>query len=184
MEKVNKENSLPLIFNFSNLWNILPFYGTLPKWMWLLCSLNSATSKIWNDNREMFFKWGKDYKSWKSIYIKDYLSADCDYINHRYMYFDYFGISISNLRSIMNQKIFESKSNIVCILDKGKTKSTLTHMVMVDENNISEYLPASKWTNFTSEEMKFEENNDSWKKCEEYILKWLKTKAVVVKKGI
>ena len=65
MEKKIKKNSSHTILKFSNLWNILPFYGTLPKWMWLLCSLNSTSSKIWNDYSEMFFKWGKNYKSVK-----------------------------------------------------------------------------------------------------------------------
>ena len=51
--------SLPLIIKFSLLWELLPFYGHLPLWRFLLCSLSTQTKQVWIKNQQAFRKWAR-----------------------------------------------------------------------------------------------------------------------------
>ena len=63
MEK--QVTTLPSIFKFSVLWNILPYYGCLHEWKDTLGSLWKRTSEIWDENKWEFMHWGRNLK--KSI---------------------------------------------------------------------------------------------------------------------
>ena len=182
MEKEIKKNSLPPIFKFSELWNILPFYGTLSKWMWLLCSLNSASNKIWNDNKEMFLRWGKDYKSMRRILFKNASSADFEYLKHRFVYYDFFFENATDLYHIIADNILDSESNIVFLFDWGRRSDFSVYMSIIHESSIPEYLPAVKCPNFKPEIENFSKNMRNWDKCFEYIYCQIMKKAVIVKK--
>ena len=153
MEFIIIENSLPLIFKFSNLWNILPFYGTLPKWMWLLCSLNSATKKIWNNNREMFFKWGKNYKIRKMISFSDnQFSKD---IVQRLMYYSPFSFENIDLKDSIKYKLAYFNINYLYIFESNLENKNLVNLYLSDEESISDYLPTLKCPNYTPETIVF-----------------------------
>ena len=53
-----KTTKLPKIFKFSVLWNILPYFGFLHEWKWILQSLNKKTQMMWNLNKDAFIYWG------------------------------------------------------------------------------------------------------------------------------
>ena len=61
MEK-DKGYLFPQIFKFSWIWNILPYYGSLPKWMLIMRRLSLKTKKIWEENREAFMEAGKELR--------------------------------------------------------------------------------------------------------------------------
>ena len=62
MEKLNRR-VLPPIFKFSDLWNILPFYGYLHKWKLLLEWLSKQTQLIWENCEHEFMSKGNEFKS-------------------------------------------------------------------------------------------------------------------------
>ena len=182
MEKEIKENSLPPIFKFSELWNILPFYGTLPKWMWLLWSLNSVSKNIWNENREMFLRWGNNYKSVWKIQCRNASSPDFEYLKHRLEYYEFLYWDTTDLLYIITDNIFDSESNTVFLFDWGRGKDFRMHMSIIHESSIPEYLPAVKCPNFKPEIENFYNNMEYWDECSEYINNQVKKKAVIVKK--
>ena len=53
---------LPEVFKFSNLWNILIYYGFLHEWKILLTRVNKNSSTVWNNNENLFINVGKDNK--------------------------------------------------------------------------------------------------------------------------
>ena len=64
-----KGDWLSSIFKFSCIVNILPFYGSLPKWMLLMKRLSSETELIWKDNKDAFVIAGKKFKDDQDIRI-------------------------------------------------------------------------------------------------------------------
>ena len=79
MEKYSQ--SYWLITKFSLLWELLPFYGHLPLWKYLLCSLNKQTRQVWIKNQHAFSERAKNmamnilqYKDYFDEQFKEYLS--------------------------------------------------------------------------------------------------------------
>ena len=54
--------SFPWIMKFSLLWELLPFYGHLPLWRYLLCNLSAQTKQVWVKNQQAFRERGKNMK--------------------------------------------------------------------------------------------------------------------------
>ena len=54
--------NLPSIFKLSTLCNILPYYGYLHEWRFLLGSINTETLNIWDKNRDQLIYFGRFYK--------------------------------------------------------------------------------------------------------------------------
>ena len=61
MEK-EASSKLPPIFKMTVLCNILPYYGHLHRWRWLLEKINKKTCDIWRQNREALTYLGKDFR--------------------------------------------------------------------------------------------------------------------------
>ena len=70
MESISTKK-LPPIFKLSLLSKILPYFGYLHDWKWILESINKKTNDIWDQNKEVLKYWGRDLKL--SLYL-DYSS--------------------------------------------------------------------------------------------------------------
>ena len=70
MESISTKK-LPPIFKLSLLSKILPYFGYLHDWKWILESINKKTNNIWEENKEVLKYWGRDLKL--SIYLEDRL---------------------------------------------------------------------------------------------------------------
>ena len=71
----------PLVLKFSLLWELLPFYGYIPLWRYLLCRLNTQTKQVWVKNQQAFKERAKDmtmktikYKGAFDEHFRNYLS--------------------------------------------------------------------------------------------------------------
>ena len=62
MEKVN-QYLIPPIFKLSHLWKILPYFGDLHRWIWIMRWLSKKTGKIWDENQKAFRNLGKKSKA-------------------------------------------------------------------------------------------------------------------------
>ena len=61
MESISTKK-LPPIFKLSLLSKILPYFGYLHDWKWILGSINKKTNGIWEENKEELKYWGRDLK--------------------------------------------------------------------------------------------------------------------------
>ena len=61
MESISTKK-LPPIFKLSLLSKILPYFGYLHDWKWILESINKKTNDIWDQNKEELKYWGRDLK--------------------------------------------------------------------------------------------------------------------------
>ena len=61
MESISTKK-LPPIFKLSLLSKILPYFGYLHDWKWILESINKRTNDIWDQNKEELKYWGRDLK--------------------------------------------------------------------------------------------------------------------------
>ena len=61
MESIST-NKLPPIFKLPLLSKILPYFGHLHDWKWILESINKKTNDIWDQNNEVLKYWGRDLK--------------------------------------------------------------------------------------------------------------------------
>ena len=85
---------LPKIFKFSMLWNILPYFGFLHEWKWILQSLNKKTQMMWNLNKDAFIYWG----GWQKFKLKlDYNKA--------------------TLKPIRDLELFTFETIVFCLVD-------------------------------------------------------------------
>ena len=128
MEKVSK-TSLPAIFKFSDLWNILPFYGCLHQWVWLLKQLNSETAKIWEQNEEMFMKWGHDFRDHKYLNVSNFWDKAKEYLNLKYAFFKHFYINDESLSNIFSYSLPEENSNKIWLFEKVIKRNSATELV-------------------------------------------------------
>ena len=61
MESISTKK-LPPVFKLSLLSKILPYFGYLHDWKWILESMNKKTNDIWDQNKEVLKYWGRDLK--------------------------------------------------------------------------------------------------------------------------
>ena len=101
------------------------------------------------------------------------------------MYYDFFYADTTDLQHIIIDNIFDSVSKTVLLFDQGKGNEyhINTHLSIIDEKCISDYLPATKCPKFLNEVKSFSLEATKWSQCAEYISNWLKTKAVIIKKS-
>ena len=107
------EDSLPQIFRFSTLCNILPYYGKLHQWVWMLNWISNKTKKIWRDNKEMFIECGKLYKDQIKLNCEGFSDTAREYILHRYIYYNHFVINNNSLKNLLLYYLPENNSDIV-----------------------------------------------------------------------
>ena len=142
-------SALPKIFRFSSLYNILTFYGKLPRWMWLLKCLNSETYKIWEDNENAFMNWDVWYKL-----VEEYSSN----LNLSIERMNFYGhIFIKSLEFRINaQTILPNLDNdVVMILENTNElidiDMRMFDMKIIDINKFKDYFPSFMCPNIKNE---------------------------------
>ena len=156
MQKLDS-NSLPVAFTFSVLWNILPFYEKLPKWMWLLKLLNSETKKLWEDYEQAFLNWGQNYKS--EMNSQD---NDIKLFKQRQQFYSHF--YLNNDEIILNSsRILEELDDGTLILFNNSNQEVFdTKLHFADETTLQNYIPAVNCPNFKADVQEFHFTNNSF----------------------
>ena len=113
--EILKMKPIKQMFKFSTIWNILPFYGKLHKWRWMMKILWKQTSQIWNDNEDAFVRCGSDLKVPKAFNSCRFMKSDIiKVIKWHKVYSHYLFKGNINYRE---------KKNILSLLKKGFTIS-------------------------------------------------------------
>ena len=148
METIKKK-ALPKVFRFSMLINILPYYDYLPRWMWLLVSLNSQTYTIWKENRQAFYRCNSDYKPTKKLTD---LNTFRDIIENKCEYFKSFHINEKVLRLFLRNYLPKQDNSVISLIFKSWNSFAKYTLSLFNKDKASEYIPASNWKHFTYEE--------------------------------
>ena len=146
-----KPFSLPPIFKFSAVVNVLPYYGNFHHWMWLMKRLSSETMKIWNNNEEAFWNWGREYKE-VMIFSKDDLDDEWNILKDlRRKYFQYFNIPIKTLLKRKNDIIHLIQSKLLVYIEASYTNEDCYMVKLLGMEEESEYLSDTGWKELISE---------------------------------
>ena len=156
MEKLDS-NSLPVAFKFSVLWNILPFYEKLPKWMWLLKLLNSETKKLWEDYEQAFLNWGQNYKSEMN---SD--GNDIKIFKQRQQFYSHFYLNNDELILNSYRILKELDDGTFILFNISNHKYFDTEIHFVNESILQDYIPAINCPNFKAEVQEFSFTNNSF----------------------
>ena len=163
MEKT--KSRLPVIFKFSMLWNILPYYGYLDEWERLLAVLNKCTRLFWNEHRKAFKVWGKELM--RSLYFTDASSRIPK------IYFDVFKVfieySILSTKSRENQKAKNFISKLVKMLDQNEAifieniniDYEIARVSVIQNEEISDIIPAMSCSAYKPNKRSFRLNRIS-----------------------
>ena len=154
MQKLDS-NSLPVAFKFSVLWNILPFYEKLPKWMWLLKLLNSETKKLWEDYENAFLNWGQNYKLEMNSYHNRLNRLSLEIYKRRQRFYGHFYLKSEQLASYLMSIILDLRDNTSILLDNTNHEMFDTDLHFVDESTLQDYIPAVNCPNFKAEVQEF-----------------------------
>ena len=141
-----KVNPLPSIFRFSVLANILPFFGQLHRWVWLLQRCSKKTQQIWIDNKNMFMQWGKPYKDERPIDLLHLVDKDRDLIQNRYMYFRYFYICEIYLEDFIELYLPQSTS-LIALFDINYNEEYRNYrykVILLKKEDLSDWIPSVK----------------------------------------
>ena len=136
---------LPPIFKFSDLWNILPFYGYLHKWKLLLEWLSKETQLIWENCEHEFMSKGKEFKS--------ELWVNGENINMNKRWLDWFKLSSDLFGDWLTFRYSEWKSTILnlfkminedeaIILELHDLKDKIHKIHIWKSSKLSTFLPA------------------------------------------
>ena len=146
----NKQKTLPLAFRLSMLINILPFYDYLPRWMWLLVSLNSQTNSIWEENSEAFLKCKPDYKPTKKLTDPNTFR---NIIRNKSQYFKSFDVNESLIYLFLMIYLSKQDSSVISLIYRNHDSDTKYTLSIFNKDKLAEYIPASNCEHFTYEEL-------------------------------
>ena len=141
MENLRSEK-LPPNFKFSMIWNILPYYGYLHRWRLLLTGISTETHSIWEENKEAFIWFGKNWKINRDLnYLNKIDQAGRDWLDLIWLYIDrgkyVWSRALSNL-FFMTRNLY---NNEVIICDLHEVFNCL-QVSIFEEKDVSDILPA------------------------------------------
>ena len=173
MEKLESE-SLPKIFRFSVLCNILPYYGYIDEWVKILKGLSTQTKIIWENNSEAFLYWGKEIKRelvinelrefrynksmnelLKLCLHRNQVSCTSKYSKR------YFSLKEAAAKSIYSL-IQNLKQNEWVVFDSHKDDSSLSQIYFWKENEILNIIKAVKCPFYKPKTKIFSRNSTNW----------------------
>ena len=134
--------ALPSIFKFSAIWNILPFYGEVKQWMWLLNWLNSKTFDIWLKYKDAFIEWGYQYRSERLITL-DW--SDCEYLNDHYMYYKHFYLKEESLKNLVLHHLDYHNIDIITLVEVSDKIEYAFRLSIFHREKLPDYIPAVNW---------------------------------------
>ena len=192
MESISTKK-LPPVFKLSLLSKILPYFGYLHDWKWILESINKKTNEIWDQNKEELKYWGRDLKP--SLHLEEssiklseniLLKAELfEFQTERFLDF-HLGtkktlgkikeLGIDNLiLQLCNQL---NEDNAIVFQKWGEVDDEI---FLQTRKEIEEMIPSPNCTSSILEIKKFEDSQaqDLWK----YITDSIKLKRVIVKRN-
>ena len=189
----NNSTSLPPIFKFSMIWNILPYFGYLHTWKKTLESLCMGSRQVWRENYRAFIKLGSKFKdettlcSIPGIYEWHKLQ---NMELHRFRLILYTNDNEMNVKCLYESNdewtlgmilsfLFKINEDLAVVF-KSDNFMNYTDVEFWRKSEISEILPSVLWPSCKSETKRFHNfQNFRWA---QYILKQVKYKSVVVRK--
>ena len=192
MESISTKK-LPPIFKLSLLSKILPYFGYLHDWKWILESMNKKTNDIWDQNKEELKYWGRNLKL--SLHLENCLIKLSENIllNAELFKFQtkrFFRFHRGTEKTLDKIKKLKIDSLILQLCNQLNEDNAIVFQKWdyeIDEifiqtrTEIAEMIPSSKCTSSIFEIKKFEDSQDQdlWK----YITDSIKLKRVIVKKS-
>ena len=192
MESISTKK-LPPIFKLSLLSKILPYFGYLHDWKWILESINKKTNDIWDQNKEELKYWGRDLKL--SLFLEDsrikfseniLLKAELFkfqtnkfYRFHGYTLKTHDKIKELEIDSLILQLCSQLNEDNAIVFQKWRY--TNNEVFFQTRTEIAEIIPSSKCTSSILEIKMFDDSQaeDLWK----YIADSIELKRVIVKKN-
>ena len=158
MEKIER-HSLIQIFKFSWICNILPYYGSLPKWMWAMNIINSKTKKIWEENIYGFMTAGKDLIIDQDLKVLEKIMK-CNRIEDKLKLWSSFDYGISSKGDARTVALLLVDKGIKVLLKQSEKYNYKYNLSFLNEVSI----PKINDIPFDTQEKDFEENdNNLWK---------------------
>ena len=153
---------LPEIFKFSVLWNILPYFGFLHEWKWILQSLNKETQMMWNLNKDAFIYWGGRQKlKLKLNYNKATLKPIRDLELFTFETIIFCLVDSKMIWKHLNWFKYNIFIPLIDQLDEGKmilfdarTREMTTPFSIWSKNEIEHIMQSTLWTYFNSDSIK------------------------------
>ena len=192
MESISTKK-LPPIFKLSLLSKILPYFGYLHDWKWILESINKKTNDIWDQNKEVLKYWGRDLKF--SLHLEFDLFKFSENILLKVELFKFqtdrfFRFNWGTEKTQEKIKELKIDSLILQLCNQLNEDNAIVFQKWDFINNeiflqtrteITEMIPSSKCSSSILEIKKFEDSQaqDLWK----YITDSIKLKRVIVKKN-
>ena len=192
MESISTKK-LPPIFKLSLLSKILPYFGYLHDWKWILESINKKTNDIWNQNKEQLKYLGRDFKlnlylddSW--IKLSENIMRKAELFKFRATKIIEYNQGIKKIKRKLNKEEIDSFLLQLCsqlnednAIVFQKWEYDIDEIFLQTRAEIAEMIPSSNCTSSIFEIKMFEDSQaqDLWK----YITDSINLKRVVVKKN-
>ena len=176
MESVSTKK-LPPIFKLSLLSKILPYFGYLHDWKWILESMNKKTNNIWDQNKEVLKYWGRNlkltlYLEESSINFSENILLKAELFEFKTKgFFEFYKVTKKTLGMIKELRIDslilqlcnqlnEDNAIVFQKWDYGKDE-----IFLQTRKEITEMIPSSKCTSSILETKMFEDSQaqDLWK---------------------
>ena len=186
---------LPPIFKLSLLSKILPYFGYLHDWKWILESINKKTNNIWDQNKEELKYWGRNLKLSLylvsiviKLFVKNNIRLKAELFKFTTNWF--FELHQDTEETLDKIQEWEIDSLILQLCNQLNEDNAIVFQkwdYKIDEiflqtrTEIAEMIPSSKCTSSILEIKEFEDSQaqDLWK----YITDSIKLKRVIVKKN-
>ena len=195
MESISTKK-LPPIFKLSLLSKILPYFGYLHDWKWILESINKKTNDIWDQNKEVLKHWGRDFKlslylDYSSIKLSENIMLQAELFKFKTDRFSKFHWSTEKALDTIKELKIDSlilqlcnqlnEDNAIVFQKWDYGYYEIDEIFLQTRTEIAEMIPSSKCTSSILEIKEFEDNQaqDLWK----YITDSIQLKRVIVKKN-
>ena len=192
MESISTKK-LPPIFKLSLLSKILPYFGHLHDWKWILESINKKTNDIWDQNKEVLKYWGRDSKlslhlEERSIKFSENIMLKAELFKFQtgrfYWFHRYTQKTLDNIKKLRIDSLILKLCNQLNednAIVFQKLYYSIDEIFLQTRKEIAEMTPSSKCTSSILEIKEFEDSQakDLWK----YIADSIKLKRVIVKKN-
>ena len=134
------------MFEFPIMCNVLPFYGKLQKWVWLLKGLSKGTGLMFDKNRNAFMKWGEEYRGEKSLSIEN-LAEGIDFLLQNWWLYEWFYLNELTLYKIFKSEIFKYDKSAVIFIEKSDQSNFEFKFALTYDDMAPKYIPSIKWEN-------------------------------------
>ena len=195
MESISTKK-LPPIFKLSLLSKILPYFGYLHDWKWILESINKKTNDIWDQNKEELKYWGRDlklslYLDYSSIKLSENIMLQAELFKFKTDRFSKFHWSTEKTLDTIKELKIDSLILQLCnqlnednaiVFQKWHYRIYMFYEIFLQtRTEIAEIIPSSKCTSSILEIKMFDDSQaqDLWK----YITDSIQLKRVIVKKN-